>query len=245
MKQLIRIDPPVKMTRALMREEIPLWGGGYPQEEDDHTGVPPTGYDYVPIESTPPYDEPTEKLEAKALTEAVGYNVVAKTDEEQTAYINNLAEQRESEQLTQARSRAASKELTAMSAEATAMTDQAALDNPTMFPAYCVGYAYEIGERLWYPLTSELFRVIQAHTSQLDWAPPALPAIYELVQVLEPSDVCDVAPVWDTNLWGTYIVGTKVLNGGSAWECTSLGQQYHEPSGPNGHWSWTKIKDCP
>ena len=84
------------------------------------------------------------------------------------------------------------------------LTDEEALDVPLMFPNWEVGKAYEVGDRMRY--TEQLYKCVQAHTSQADWTPDATPALY--TPVAEPGEI----PVWKqpTGAQDAYNTGDKV-----------------------------------
>ena len=52
----------------------------------------------------------------------------------------------------------------------------------TVYPAYAVGVAYAVDDLITYGENSvgdpQLYRIVQAHTSQADWTPDATPALY-------------------------------------------------------------------
>ena len=54
-------------------------------------------------------------------------------------------------------------------AAASTMTDETALTAVELFPAWAAGNAYAINDRVQYNGT--LYKCVQAHTSQADWAP--------------------------------------------------------------------------
>ena len=78
---------------------------------------------------------------------------------------------------------------------------------------YAVGIAYNIGDIFQYE--SVLYVVIQAHTSQADWIPSELPALY-LAKV--PVGVIPDF-VQPTGSHDAYNIGDKVLFGGKVYEC--------------------------
>jgi len=92
------------------------------------------------------------------------------------------------------------------------LTDEEALDGMLMFPHYEIGKYYNVGDRFTYPSVSEnyydekLFKVNQAHTSQYDWVPGEVPALY--TEIAPP----DTIPVWKqpTGAQDTYQTGDKV-----------------------------------
>ncbi len=51
------------------------------------------------------------------------------------------------------------------------------------FPIWQSGVAYSVGDKVNYRGTA--YEVIQAHTSQIDWQPPLVPALFEVIQ--DPS----------------------------------------------------------
>ena len=62
------------------------------------------------------------------------------------------------------------------------LTNEQAMEIATVYPAYEVGRAYTIDEMFTYGINDvgdpQLYRVVQAHTSQSDWTPDATPALY-------------------------------------------------------------------
>lgn len=75
---------------------------------------------------------------------------------------------------------------------------------PSIYPAYRVNYAYAIGDKFQYE--NQLYKVVQAHTSQLDWKPNEVPALY--VNIAAPNTI----PVWvqPTGAQDAYMIGDKV-----------------------------------
>lgn len=75
------------------------------------------------------------------------------------------------------------------------LDDDKALEVATVFPAYEVGRAYAVGDMFSYGENStgdpQLYKVVQAHTSQEDWKPDATPALYTAIG-LNPAGY----PIW-------------------------------------------------
>ena len=71
---------------------------------------------------------------------------------------------------------------TALQLFAKTVTDDEALSIATIYPAYEVGKAYVVDERFTYGTNSvgdpQLYKVVQAHTSQADWTPDVTPSLY-------------------------------------------------------------------
>ena len=84
------------------------------------------------------------------------------------------------------------------------LEDADALDAVELFPLWAVGVAYSVGERVQYD--GKLYKVVQAHTSQADWTPDAVPALF--TEVAKPGEI----PVWKqpTGAQDAYNKGDKV-----------------------------------
>lgn len=65
---------------------------------------------------------------------------------------------------------------------AASLADEQALEIPSIYPAWEVGKTYTKGNIITYGENNvgdpQLYRVAQGHTSQADWLPDALPALY-------------------------------------------------------------------
>lgn len=87
---------------------------------------------------------------------------------------------------------------------ASMLTDTDALETPVLFPAWAVGTAYSVGERIDYG--GKLYKCVQAHTSQEDWMPDATPALW--TEVAKPGEI----PVWvqPTGAQDAYMTGDRV-----------------------------------
>lgn len=76
------------------------------------------------------------------------------------------------------------------------LDDDKALEVATVFPAYAVGRAYAVGDMFSYGENStgdpQLYKVVQAHTSQEDWKPDATPSLYSAIG-LTPAGY----PIWN------------------------------------------------
>jgi len=111
--------------------------------------------------------------------------------------------------------------------EATAEEDL--LQYAELFPAYRVKKAYEAGERFYYE--GQLYNVVQGHTSQFDWRPDELPALY--TQILPAGQIGEWVQPLSTN---PYQIGDKVTHNGFTWESTAANNVW-EP----GVYGWVKI----
>ena len=84
------------------------------------------------------------------------------------------------------------------------LVDEDALEAVELFPKWAVGTAYERGIRVRYE--GELYRCEQSHTSQADWTPDAVKALWTVVA--EPGEI----PVWKqpTGAQDAYRLNDKV-----------------------------------
>lgn len=87
---------------------------------------------------------------------------------------------------------------------AVSLADDDAIEAPELFPAWSVGVAYAVDDRIRF--NDKLYKVVQAHTSQADWEPDKTPALY--TEVAKPGEI----PVWKkpTGAQDAYNKGDKV-----------------------------------
>lgn len=66
---------------------------------------------------------------------------------------------------------------------AATLTEEQALEIATVYPVWETSRAYAVGDILSYGTNQvgdpQLYKVVQAHTSQADWTPEATPALYD------------------------------------------------------------------
>lgn len=104
-------------------------------------------------------------------------------------------------------------------AAASTMTDETALTAIDLFPAWAVGKAYVVSDRVRY--NGKLYKCVQAHTGQADWTPDAAPALWVAVSV-------DAWPEWvqPTGAHDAYHRGDKVSYRGKHYICTADANVY-------------------
>ena len=102
---------------------------------------------------------------------------------------------------------------------AVTLDDETALTGVELFPTWVVGKAYAVNDRAQYNGT--LYKCIQAHTSQADWAPDATPALWKTVSVDEYPEWVQPAGAHDA-----YNIGDKVTYNGQRYVCTSNANVY-------------------
>ena len=99
---------------------------------------------------------------------------------------------------------AVEKRLNRIDTELANLDDAVALEVVALYPAWATGVSYTADERVQYG--EKLYRCVQAHTSQADWTPDAVPALW--TEVAKPGEI----PVWKqpTGAQDAYQTGDKV-----------------------------------
>ena len=84
------------------------------------------------------------------------------------------------------------------------LDDETALDVTVLFPEWAVGKSYTLDERIRYG--ENLYKCVQAHTSQEGWNPAVTPALW--AEVAKPGEI----PVWKqpTGVQDAYNTGDRV-----------------------------------
>lgn len=91
------------------------------------------------------------------------------------------------------------------------LTDDEAMEIATVYPAWASGVAYAVNTMVTYGINEvgdpQLYRCVQAHTSQSDWTPDVTPALWTAIG-LAP----DYIPIWSqpTGAHDAYNTGDKV-----------------------------------
>lgn len=113
---------------------------------------------------------------------------------------------------------------------AVTLDDETALTGVELFPAWTVGKAYAVSDRVQYNGT--LYKCVQAHTAQADWTPDATPALWVVVSI-------DEYPEWvqPTGAHDAYNRGDKVSYNGKHYICTADANVY-EP----GVYGWEEAE---
>lgn len=110
--------------------------------------------------------------------------------------------------------------------------DEDALEAVELFPKWAVDTAYEKGVRVRYD--GELYRCEQSHTSQADWTPDAVKALW--TPVAEPGEI----PVWiqPTGAQDAYRINDKVYypNKGDSIYISTIDYNTYEPTKVAGVW---------
>ena len=93
---------------------------------------------------------------------------------------------------------------------ATSLSDEDALEAVDLFPKWAIDITYHVNERVRY--NDKLYRCEQEHTSQDDWTPDAVPALWTRVSIEE-------YPEWvqPTGAQDAYHLGDKVSHNEKHW----------------------------
>lgn len=72
------------------------------------------------------------------------------------------------------------------------MADADAAKNPMLFLPWEVDTTYAVGDRRRYD--SKVYKCLQAHTSQVDWAPPVVPALWVVINTSSSGTIDEPIP---------------------------------------------------
>ena len=93
------------------------------------------------------------------------------------------------------------------------ITDEQAIAVTAIYPDWKVEYSYTIGDRIIYK--GNLYKVLQAHKSQVYWAPDVAASLYAKVLTTDNGTILPWTQPDSTN---PYMKGDKVLHNGKTWE---------------------------
>ena len=110
------------------------------------------------------------------------------------------------------------------------LSDEDALEAVELFPKWQTGVTYILKDRVRYD--GILYECIQEHTSQDDWHPDIVPALWK--RVAEPGEI----PEWvqPAGAHDAYSIGDKVRHNGSIWQST-INANVYEP----GVYGWDLV----
>lgn len=118
---------------------------------------------------------------------------------------------------------------------AESLDNEKALEVATVYEPWKVGKAYAVGEYLTYGENSvgdpQLYKVVQAHTSQADWTPDATASLYDAIG-LDNSGY----PIWSqpTGAHDAYNTGDIVDYNGNLYKSLIDGNVYSPDAYPAG-----------
>lgn len=118
---------------------------------------------------------------------------------------------------------------------ANSVTDEQALEIATVYPKYKVGVLYTVGEFITYGVNTvgdpQLYKIVQAHTSQEDWIPSETPSLYEPIGLTSEG-----YPVWSqpSGAHDAYNIGDIVDYNGTLYQSLIAGNVYSPEAYPTG-----------
>ena len=110
-----------------------------------------------------------------------------------------------------------------------------ALEVAAVYPAWAAGRSYAVGDILQHGTNSvgdpQLYKVVQAHTSQADWMPEATPALYDAFGLDESG-----YPLWSqpTGAHDAYNTGDIVDYNGTLYKSLINGNTWSPEAYPQG-----------
>ena len=94
-------------------------------------------------------------------------------------------------------------------------TDEMSLQVPNLYPVWEEDVVYTVNDRVLY--NDILYKVLQAHTSQANWAPDVAMSLF--AKVLIPDE--NIIPEWEQpDSTNPYMVGDKVMYEGKTYVST-------------------------
>lgn len=118
---------------------------------------------------------------------------------------------------------------------AATLTDEQAMEVATIYPVWETGRAYAVDDIVSYGTNSvgdpQLYRVVQAHTSQADWTPDSVPALYDAFGLDDTG-----YPVWSqpTGAHDAYNAGDIVSYNGTLYRSLIDGNTWSPDAYPAG-----------
>lgn len=118
---------------------------------------------------------------------------------------------------------------------AASLSDDKAMEVATIYDPWVAGKSYVVGEFVTYGENKvgdpQLYKVVQAHTSQADWTPDVTPALFTAIGLDSEG-----YPIWSqpTGAHDAYNVGDVVDYNGTLYRSTMDGNTYSPEAYPAG-----------
>lgn len=125
------------------------------------------------------------------------------------------------------------------------LTDEQAMEVATVYPTYVAGKIYKEKEMFTYGLNDvgdpQLYRVVSEHTSQEDWIPSALPALYTPIGLNDAGYPVFSKP---TGSQDSYMIGDIVDYNGTLYISLIDGNVYSPDEYPAGWEVYTEKTEA-
>lgn len=108
----------------------------------------------------------------------------------------------------------------------------------SLYDEWTVGIAVSVGER--YQKDGKLYEVVQGHTTQADWTPDKVPALFKEVTPTKDESGAEIVPEWKqpTGAHDAYKKGDKVTFKGKTYQSLIDSNAYSPSDYPQG---WREI----
>lgn len=123
----------------------------------------------------------------------------------------------------------------AMDAAGLMLNEEQAMECVWLYKPWAIGVEYSANAYVTYGVNGvgdpQLYKVVQAHTSQADWTPDTVPALYTPIGIDEKG-----YPVWSqpTGAHDAYNIGDVVDYNGTLYESTINGNIWSPDAYPDG-----------
>lgn len=123
------------------------------------------------------------------------------------------------------------------------LSEDKAIEVSTVYPVWSTGTAYAVGDIISYGTNSvgdpQLYKVVQAHTSQAEWTPDAVPALYDAFGLDESG-----YPLWTqpSGAHDAYNTGDIINYNGTLYQSTIDGNVWSPDVYPAG---WKAYIEAP
>ena len=124
---------------------------------------------------------------------------------------------------------------------AATLSEEQALEVAAVYPPWAAGIAYDVGEILSYGVNGvgdpQLYRVVQAHTSQADWTPDVTASLYGAFGLDEAG-----YPIWTqpSGVHDAYRAGDVVSHHGTLYQSAIDGNVWAPDAYPDGWQLYTR-----
>ncbi|WP_235837575.1 carbohydrate-binding protein [Clostridium sp. Marseille-P3244] len=124
--------------------------------------------------------------------------------------------------------------------QAQSLTDEQALTVKAIYPIWDGnGVSYQKDFYLTY--NEELYKVLQAHTSQADWTPDAAPSLF--AKVLPGQDGTGIGEWVQPGSTNPYMTGDQVTHNGKTWE-SLIDNNVWEPGAQGSEALWQEVTEA-